>query len=392
MAVRMVLKTGIPKLDEMLGGGVPAGKSLLFFTQPGIEGDVFGMQALYSALSGGLRAAYVLTMSPPYEFFESMREFGWEVSETESRERLVVIDGYSRLVGMDSEEKYVVDDPHDVDAFDAAVRRALEETDALFFGSLSDICDMCGEAETLEKVRAWLELAAERGVPVVAGFTAWPYDAEILEGVKDAFDAVVKIAGVAERIIIGQYYSVTKANWVRIRERALLFKVMRPGGVRAYIPKILVTGPYNAGKSAFVRALSKRSVSVDRLGTTVALDHGYVDHKGVAAEVFGTPGQERFDPLLKWLGGESMGVFLVVDSTDEESFPRAKKMLEMVRASGLPCVVVANKQDLPGALPPEEVKRRMRLEEDTPVVPAVATEGKGVFEAFEILVEKIMGV
>jgi len=387
----MMLKTGIPKLDEMLGGGVPAGKSLLFFTQPGIEGDVFGMQALYNALSSGLRAAYVLTMSPPYEFFESMREFGWEVSGS-SKDRLIVVDGYSRLVGMDSEEKYVVDNPYDVNDFDAAVRSVLEEIDALFFSSLSDICDMCGEARTLESVRAWLELAAKKGVPVIANFTAWPYDAEILEGIKDAFDAVVKIAGIAERIIIGQYYSVTKANWVKAEEKALLFKVIRPGGVRAYIPKILVTGPYNAGKSTFVRALSKRSVSVDRLGTTVALDHGYIDHKGIVAEIFGTPGQERFDPLLKWLGGESMGIFLVVDSTDEESFPRAKKMLEMVRVSGLPCVIVANKQDLPGALPPEEIRKRMRLEEDMPIVPAVATEGKGVFEAFEILVERIMGI
>ncbi|RLG37665.1 MAG: GTP-binding protein [Candidatus Alkanophagales archaeon] len=386
----MMLKTGIPKLDELLGGGVPAGKSLLFFTQPGIEGDVFGMQTLYNALTGGLRAAYVLTMSPPYEFFESMRELGWEVSDTEHH--LLVIDGYSKLIGMDSKAKYVVDDPYNIENFDAAVRSVLEESDALFFSSLSDLMDMCGEVKTLESVRAWLKLAAEKGVPVVANFTAWPYDAETLEGIKEAFNAVVKIAGIAERIIIGQYYSVTKADWVEAEEKALLFKVVRPGGVRAYIPKILVTGPYNAGKSTFVGALSKRAVSVDRFGTTVALDHGYVDYKGVVAEVFGTPGQERFDPLLKWLGGESMGVFLVVDSTDAESFPRARKMLEMTRASGLPCVVVANKQDLPGALSPEEIRKQMRLEEDVPVIPAVATERKGVFEAFETLVERIMGI
>lgn len=386
----MMLKTGIPKLDELLGGGVPAGKSLLFFTQPGIEGDVFGMQTLYNALTGGLRAAYVLTMSPPYEFFESMRELGWEVSDSEHH--LLVIDGYSKLIGMDSKAKYVVDDPYNIENFDAAVRSVLEESDALFFSSLSDLMDMCGEVKTLESVRAWLKLAAEKGVPVVANFTAWPYDAETLENIKEAFNAVVKIAGIAERIIIGQYYSVTKADWVEAEEKALLFKVVRPGGVRAYIPKILVTGPYNAGKSTFVSALSKRAVSVDRFGTTVALDHGYVDYKGVVAEVFGTPGQERFDPLLKWLGGESMGVFLVVDSTDAESFPRARKMLEMTRASGLPCVVVANKQDLPGALSPEEIRKQMRLEEDVPVIPAVATERKGVFEAFETLVERIMGI
>ena len=73
-----------------------------------------------------------------------------------------------------------------------------------------------------------------------------------------------------------------------------------PGGIKIYIPKILVTGPYHAGKTSFVRTASYKSVSVNRKGlegkneTTVALDFGHVKLGGFLVELFGTPGQQRF--------------------------------------------------------------------------------------------------
>lgn len=87
-----------------------------------------------------------------------------------------------------------------------------------------------------------------------------------------------------------------------------------------------------------------------------------------------------------------MGVFLVVDSTKPEGFARAKKMMETTKTFGLPYVVVANKQDLNNALSIEEVRKRMAVGEEVPIVPAVAIEKKGVFEAFETLVDMITEV
>ena len=171
----------------------------------------------------------------------------------------------------------------------------------------------------------------------------------------------------------------------------MLFRVLRPGGIKIFIPKILVTGPFDAGKSTFVHALSTRAISVDRLGTTIAMDHGHVDYKGFSADIFGTPGQERFDPIIKLLSGESMGVFLIVDSTNPSDFVRAKHMLDITKSYGLPYVVVANKQDLPGALTPEEIREQFHLPEDVPIVRAVAKDKIGVFEAFEVLIDRITG-
>jgi small GTP-binding protein len=183
-----------------------------------------------------------------------------------------------------------------------------------------------------------------------------------------------------------------KANWTDAVRKFILFKVLKPGGVRAYIPKILVTGPFDAGKSTFVHALSTRAVSVDRLGTTIALDHGHVDHKGFAADIFGTPGQARFDPIIKLISGEAMGVFLVLDSTRAEDFARGKQMLEITRSFGLPVVIIANKQDCDGTLTLEDIRGQLDMPENMVIMPAVATTGEGVFEAFETLIDMVMEV
>jgi signal recognition particle receptor subunit beta len=63
---------------------------------------------------------------------------------------------------------------------------------------------------------------------------------------------------------------------------------------------------------------------------------------------------------------------VVVDSTDPDTFQRAKEMVEKCYAESLPKVVVANKQNLDGALDPEEIREKMALGPDVPVVPVRA--------------------
>jgi hypothetical protein len=129
-----------------------------------------------------------------------------------------------------------------------------------------------------------------------------------------------------------------------------------------------------------MHSLATKSVSVDRKAlemfpTTVALDVGHIDYKTFSADIFGTPGQERFDLLLKPLGEEAVGVFVVIDSTDPKTFPRAKDMVQKCYVESLPKVIVANKQNLEGALKPEEIKEKMALGMDVQVIPVRAAPG-----------------
>jgi len=385
-------ETGIPRLDKFLKGGIPNGKTLLYYVHPGVEGEIFAMQTIYTNLENGNNCVFIASTRNPRDARERFKEFGWGLDKY--KDNFAIIDAYSGLIGLESEEKYVVEDPTDITSFNEVIEKVIEECGkgSIIFGSISAIMDMCGEQETLEYVEKWNKYTMLHDGVGVYNFTAWPYSEDTLNKVREElFDSVVVVGGIAERVIFGQYYGIVKANWTEPEKKYILFKVIRPGGIKAFIPKILVTGPYNTGKSTLVHALSTRAVSVDRLATTIALDHGHIDHKEFSVDIFGTPGQERFDPILKLLGGEAMGLLLIVDSTKPEEFPRAKAMLEMTLGYGLPFIILANKQDLPNALSSEEIRERMKIGKEIKIVPTVATQKKGITEAFETSIDMIVG-
>jgi small GTP-binding protein len=138
--------------------------------------------------------------------------------------------------------------------------------------------------------------------------------------------------------------------------------------------KVVITGPFNAGKTSFIRTVSElRGVNTDvrtdsgrhvKGQTTVAMDFGRVTLRdGTTLHLIGTPGQNRFAFLWEMLIIECNGILLLVDSQDQQSLADAGKMVDFfrARANGVPIFVIANKQDLAGALPPQEVAHRLNL-------------------------------
>lgn len=379
---------GIQQLDALLAP-VPRGSTILLLNDPGLEAEPFLYQASHAHLREGDTVVYVVTSRTPDAVRAAMAEFGFE--PTTSAGRLVFVDAFSALLGGRSGERYHVANPQDPNALAAVLERAAaEHPDAvLLLDSLSTVADAAGTPALLAAMPR-LQAAMHRFQLAAALLTRWPYG-EDLDDIMAAFDGLVTLRGVEEKVVFRQYFAVERARWAPGRTaKPRLYKAMKPGGVTVYIPKIVVTGPHNAGKTTFVHAASDTAVSAEALGTTVAMDHGHITLEGLTADLFGTPGQARFDPIIRLLSAQALGVLVVVDSSDPTTFPRARELFEATWKQGLPATLVANKQDAPGALPPAEVARRIGVPAHVLVEGCVANDPAAARRVLKGLLERIL--
>ena len=150
--------------------------------------------------------------------------------------------------------------------------------------------------------------------------------------------------------------------------------------------KIVVAGPFNAGKTAFIQSVSEIDVvSTERRitsqservkeTTTVAMDFGRITvDRNLVLYLFGTPGQRRFDFMWEILAEGMLGFVVLVDSSRPETFREARRILETFRAyAPTPYVVAANKQDCQEAWEIGDMRIALRLDSRTKLLPCVAT-------------------
>ena len=152
--------------------------------------------------------------------------------------------------------------------------------------------------------------------------------------------------------------------------------------------KMVVTGPFSAGKTEFIRSVSEIDVvSTERKissnqekavkeQTTVAMDFGRITvDDDLVLYLLGTPGQRRFDFMWEILSEGMLGFVVMVDSTRPETFREARSILETFRAyAPTPYVVAANKQDMQDAWEIEDVRHALRLDSKVKLVPCTATD------------------
>jgi small GTP-binding protein len=164
--------------------------------------------------------------------------------------------------------------------------------------------------------------------------------------------------------------------------------------------KILVTGPFGAGKSRLIRTISEiEVVSTERRltrpgsdgkdHTTVAMDYGRVTLGEAVLHLTGTPGQARFDFMWDLLSEETDGVVLVVDSTRADTFAEARRLLARCTAHRRPFVIAANKQDLPKAASLRTIQKAIAPEAEGVVLPCVGTRAASVRQVLTQLVEQV---
>jgi signal recognition particle receptor subunit beta len=141
--------------------------------------------------------------------------------------------------------------------------------------------------------------------------------------------------------------------------------------------KVVVTGPFAAGKTTLIRTISEITVLSTERGitdstrkrkaeTTVAMDFGRItlDPEHVLY-LFGTPGQERFWFMWDELSDGALGAVVLADTRRLEDCFAAVDFFEQ---RGLAFIVAVNEFDGSYRYDPAEVRAAIDLDPRIPVV------------------------
>ncbi|MDQ4024528.1 MAG: ATP/GTP-binding protein [Actinomycetota bacterium] len=168
--------------------------------------------------------------------------------------------------------------------------------------------------------------------------------------------------------------------------RAGIVRRQRPESPAARPLKIVVTGPFAAGKTSLIQTISdvtvlgtERTISDETEATkdttTVAMDFGRIELGGQGAGggpalfLFGTPGQQRFEVMWEILSEGMIGFILLVNASDGRSADQAAAQLRTFRRyADVPFVVGVTHLDAPGAASLEGVRTRLDVGDAVPVV------------------------
>lgn len=155
--------------------------------------------------------------------------------------------------------------------------------------------------------------------------------------------------------------------------------------------KVVVTGPFAAGKTTLIRTISEITVLSTERGitdstrkrkaeTTVAMDFGRITiDRDLVLYLFGTPGQDRFDFMWEILGEGMIGYLLLVDAAREESVQEAVSILEAFRTMArVPYVVALNRAEPDDNTLVDSVRTRLEIPSDVAILPCDATDKESV--------------
>ncbi|WP_052667330.1 GTP-binding protein [Nitriliruptor alkaliphilus] len=163
--------------------------------------------------------------------------------------------------------------------------------------------------------------------------------------------------------------------------------------------KVVVTGPYDAGKTTFIRTISEitvlsteRPVSGDAAATTtVAMDFGRITVAAdLALYLFGTPGQERFEFMWDILAEGMLGFVLMVDASRADALDEARRIQDtFADLADVPHVVAVNKTTGDDDEAIVTVRQRLGVPDLVPVVACDARDRDDVKRVLVTLLRQV---
>lgn len=360
-------KTGVQLLDRLSMGGFPTPSNVLILGPPGVGKSILCRQVLYAGLKMGGSGVYITLDEPGSEVVQAMENLGFDIASFLDENRLKIIESTpSNLADLNNLSIELAN----------AVRELKPDTDLrIVIDSLTSILSLnVGDIRScIEFVRSLKYRVKSIGASCLYSLNSMGFDGKVIALIEGAMDGVVEMK-MEEDVFPRFYLRILKLKGVSHSRRWVRYRIDDRAGVVSYIPTLILAGPKGAGKKTLVNRFGSRRW---RIG-------------GVEVDV--VPCETLSPDVLKTIRyGEVDGFLLMLDSSDIESLADFMEVYGKLQGSDLPKVVLANKQDKPRALTPENLREELGIPEEIPVIGVSALTGEGVEKALRTLVSRILG-
>lgn len=174
---------------------------------------------------------------------------------------------------------------------------------------------------------------------------------------------------------------------------------------RARPLKIVIAGPFSAGKTTLIKTISdtaivgtERAITDAAPGskkeTTVAMDFGRINlAPDLTLSLFGTPGQKRFDVMWEVLSEGMLGFVLLVDGSLPRSLIDARSILDTFRSyADVPFVVGVTHVDERDASANDAISESRVALGIPPNIPVLGCDPRQRSDVKALLLEVLYGV
>ncbi|KAK9728055.1 ADP-ribosylation factor-like protein 2 [Basidiobolus ranarum] len=128
--------------------------------------------------------------------------------------------------------------------------------------------------------------------------------------------------------------------------------------------RLLMLGLDNAGKTTILKRINGENI--DMISPTLGFNIKTLEHSGYKLNIWDVGGQKSIRSYWRNYFEQTDGLIWVVDSADRLRIQDCKNelaaLLKEERLSGATLLVLANKQDLAGALSELEIRRALELD------------------------------
>src|SRR5712692_862313 len=222
---------GFQHLEQMMGGPLPRGASILLLGDAGSGKTILSYQLLHDELESGRLCALLSYDAFPEDVQARMTDFGWDIISHLRKGRLKIIDCYSRLAG---QGEGAIKDPSDLTELNiqitAFIAKAKGSPVTVVLDSLTPIFNGVDEKQAINFIQTIGAKVKKTGGLFIETASKGAIPDDAVAKLKTMADGVIELGIVSSRGKSHRFLSVPKMERRRISSDSVPFQIDRTRG------------------------------------------------------------------------------------------------------------------------------------------------------------------